>query len=460
MAPNPEATGPIARAGSATDVADAFWLDLWSRAFPRAAGRMDATMAASLPAERLSIAWSSLERRVGKPLHYRTLDVVYGQSRTHSWYECHFERAIWHAEVVVDEDRRVSGLRLVPAPPTWSAPPYVDPTSFTERFVSVGSPPLRGVLSVPHRSVQQAVVLVHGSGPQDEDASAGPGGTGSKIFKDLAWGLASRGIAVLRYPKRSWAQPERFEGVAFTLDDEVTEDACAAVAAARRALSAPDTDIFVVGHSLGAALTPRIAARCPLVSGLVLMAGPSRTLDEVLFDQLRYLLPLAGKNQTDVAAGLGELMAGFAIASLPTDLADDELVFSEMRGSKGYWADVDSYDPVSALARSPRRPMLVLQGGRDYKVTLEDFAGWKKSLRGQSRASFRLYPSLDHYFIRGQGLPMPADDGLGEHVDGQVVTDMAKWIGTTFECAPARERGIVTAPRWVSRWNRRQGTPR
>jgi uncharacterized protein len=412
-------------------VADAFWLDLWSRAFDRAAERMDATMSASLPADRLKLAWSSLERRVGKPLHYRTLDVVYGQSRTHTWYECHFERAIWHADVVVNEDGRVSGLRIVPAPPTWSAPPYVDPTSFTERTVSVGSPPLRGVLSVPRRSVRQAVVLVHGSGPQDEDASAGPGGTGSKIFKDLAWGLASRGIAVLRYQKRSWAQPERFEGVAFTLDDEVTEDACAAVEATRRAFPSGDVDILVVGHSLGAALTPRIATRCPLVSGLVLMAGPSRTLDEVLFDQLEYLLPLYGKNQTDVAAGLGELMAGFAIASLPTDLSDDELVFSEMRGPKGYWADVDSYSPVSALARSPRIPMLVLQGGRDYQVTLEDFAGWKNILRGQPRASFRLYPSLDHYFIPGQGLPIPAHDDRGEHVDGQVVADMAKWIATS-----------------------------
>src|SRR5207247_4710825 len=43
-----------------------------------------------------------------------------------------------------------------------------------------------------------AVVLVHGSGPHDRDESIGP----NKPFRDLAGGLASRGIAVLRSEER------------------------------------------------------------------------------------------------------------------------------------------------------------------------------------------------------------------------------------------------------------------
>ncbi|KLU58747.1 hypothetical protein CEB3_c47640 [Peptococcaceae bacterium CEB3] len=61
--------------------------------------------------------------------------------------------------------------------------------------------PLNGILSLPDNCCSKvpAVVLVHGSGPADMDESIGA----NKPFRDIAEALSAKGIAVLRYDKRT-----------------------------------------------------------------------------------------------------------------------------------------------------------------------------------------------------------------------------------------------------------------
>src|SRR5437868_1155092 len=78
----------------------------------------------------------------------------------------------------------------------------VNRDTFDEREVTVGKGEweLPGTLGLPKGSGPfPAVVLVQGSGPQDRDETMGV----NKPFQDIAWGLASNGIAVLRYDKRN-----------------------------------------------------------------------------------------------------------------------------------------------------------------------------------------------------------------------------------------------------------------
>src|SRR5690606_33004513 len=143
----------------------------------------------------------------------------------------------------------------------YQAPSYADPARFSEREATVGSGTwaLPGTLTLPKKEGKfPAVILVHGSGPNDRDETLGP----NKPFRDLAHGLATRGIAVLRYDKRTLVHPKALAsevGAALTLREETIDDALAAAALLRTIPEVDASKIFVVGHSLGGTAIPRIA---------------------------------------------------------------------------------------------------------------------------------------------------------------------------------------------------------
>src|SRR5262249_12106676 len=151
-------------------------------------------------------------------------------------------------------------------------PPYAKPEAYAESEVVVESGEFRlpGTMTVPVGGGPfPAVVLLAGSGPQDRAETIGP----NKPLRDLAWGLAARGVAVLRYGKRTLVHGPRLVKEKITLKEEVVDDAVAAAALLRRQPKINPKKVFVLGHSLGAVAGPQVAARDPELAGLVLMAG-------------------------------------------------------------------------------------------------------------------------------------------------------------------------------------------
>jgi fermentation-respiration switch protein FrsA (DUF1100 family) len=92
-----------------------------------------------------------------------------------------------------------------------------------------------------------------------------------------------------------------------------------------------------------------------------------------------------------------------------------------------YWLDLKSYDPC-AEARSLKMPMLILQGERDYQVTLADFARWKQALGARKDVVLKTYPNLNHLFEAGQGKSRPEEYTKPLHVAPEVIDDIVKWI--------------------------------
>ena len=173
-----------------------------------------------------------------------------------------FSKAPVSIQFTLDEKLRVAGLYLRPAnaplPPLWKRPAYSHPDTFQEREVSVGRDPwkLGGTLLIPSgKGPFPGVVLVHGPGPNDRDESI----YATRLFRDLAEALASRGIAVLRYDKRTKVYGEKMSQTGYTLQQETVEDAVLAVAFLR---AQPEIrKVFLVAHSLGGYAAPRIAAK-------------------------------------------------------------------------------------------------------------------------------------------------------------------------------------------------------
>ena len=215
-----------------------------------------------------------------------------------------------------------------------------------------------------------------------------------------------------------------------TVKDETIDDALAAAALLEKAKGVDPKRVFILGHSLGGYLMPRIAlAARPLdVAGFIVMAGLTRPLDDTILRQMTYLYGLAGGNlSAEDRKKLDEIKADVARIKALTE-ADKGSTTKILGAMPAYWLDLRGYDPPE-LAKQVKKPMLFLQGGRDYQVQTVDLDNWKAALGSRPDVEFRLYPKLNHLFFEGQGIIQPLEY-TQKHgsVAPYVVEDIANWI--------------------------------
>lgn len=318
--------------------------------------------------------------------------------------------------IIINAAGLVAGFFQLPGGIDWQRPEYSQPASFKERAVTVGDGEwkLPGTLTVPvGAGTFPGVVLVHGSGPNDRDETVG----GAKVFKDLAEGLASRSIVVLRYEKRTLQYRARIPAIKnFTVQEESVEDAVNAIALLRLQAEV-NGRVFVVGHSLGGYVAPRIAEQDGKLAGIVLMAGNVRPLEDLMVEQVIHM-GITGK-QLDNAKALQAKVKKLE----PAD--EDSPAFGGVPVS--YWLDLKEYDPAAA-AKKLGIPMLILQGERDYQVTMADFALWKTAVGSVKGVVMKSYPALNHLFVAGEGKSLPAEYSKPGHVAPAVIDDIAKFV--------------------------------
>lgn len=420
---------PVTIAGSALDLARAGRFDeLRQRFAPR--------LRAMVTAEALRAAWSAALAQHGEISSIGTaVSEPAGPGGSVVRIPVTFARGALTVIVTVTAAGGLGGLQLAPAAAAqpvgpWQPPPYADRENFDEQEVTVGAGPLAvpGTLSVPRTPGRHtAVVLLAGSGALDRDETIGR----NKPFKDIAWGLAGRGVVVLRFDKVTFAHRDESAGVpGFTLVDEYVR---AAVAAVRLLGAHPAVDagrIFVLGHSLGGTVAPRVAAAEPSVAGLVIMGGGAQPLHWAIVRQLRYLASLqpdaaeAARPAIDAVTRQAELVDS---PDLSPSTPSAGLPFGV---PAAYWLDLRGYDPAAAAAALDR-PILLLHGGRDYQSTVaEDLARWRAALSGRPGVAIRVYDAANHLFSFGSGPPGPAEYEPAQHVDQQVVVDIAEWLAT------------------------------
>lgn len=282
----------------------------------------------------------------------------------------------------------------------------------------------------PSHSLQKVpcVVFIHGSGPNDRDETVGP----NKLFRDLADSLASRGIASLRYEKRTrvYGAASLPAGREMDYDVEVVDDALSAL---RLAAEQPEVDgsrLFVVGHSLGAMLTPRIAERAPQVAGVVMLAAPARKLTDLLIGQSIFLRNLYEKMPGVPQAALQQLDELQEKARNAQRIGTPE--YDEALGlptglTPSYLKMDQEYDPVKS-AFALKQPLMLVQGERDYQVTMVDYALWCTGLMMRAGVTYCCYPKLNHLMREGEGPASPMEYATPKPLPQQLITDLVRFI--------------------------------
>ena len=387
----------------------------------------DADMAKAVPADKLKAVWESLPAQVGKATGRGDAQTMEQAGSTLVQVPLHFEKAELMAKFAIEGGGKIVGFMIQPAQaaaPPAPAPPVAEDASFSEREVMVGGDDraLPATLALPKGDGSfPAVVLVHGSGPHDRDETIGP----NKPILDIARGLAAQGIAVLRYEKRTKARPQDFASGMFGVDEETTNDAVQAVATLRGIDGIDPKRVFVLGHSQGGMMAPRIAAVSGHVAGLVLLAAPARSLLDIVIEQNRRLAVLDDGKTSD--AERDAITAIIQQVRITRDAATDPATKTVMGLPAGYWRSIDSVDPV-AEARSVGLPMLVLQGARDIQVVDADWQGWRGAFHADPKVSFKLYETLNHLAMPGEGDGTLAEYQQPNHVDATLIDDVAAWI--------------------------------
>jgi dienelactone hydrolase len=424
--------GPRPPANPAADyeaLARAVPADLAARRFEKVFAQFDERVGKVLPADKLAESWDSLRLQVGEFKSIESMKREEWQGNQVVHLICAFDRMKMDMTIAFDGQQHIAALRTTAAKLDWIPPAYAKTESFHEREVTVGAAPwqLPGTLTVPNGSGPfPAVVLVHGSGANDRDESIG----NNKTFKDLAWGLAGQGIAVLRYEKRNKVHGKEMAQLANpTVKEETVDDAQLAVNLMASQPEIQAKHVFVVGHSLGGYVGPRIAVGDQRVAGLILLAGSTRPMEELVVEQVRYGAGRNGKITPQGQEAIEKAEKEEAAIRDPNLKPGTTLTLFGVPVPSSYFLDLRDYHPAEIAAKL-HIPILVLQGERDIQVRMADFDGWKKSLGSQSSASFKTYPALNHLFMPGSGPGSEAEYFQPNHVPQEVVQDIAAWVKT------------------------------
>ena len=290
--------------------------------------------------------------------------------------------------------------------------------------------PLKGKITLPDDVSKPvpAVVFVHGSGSSNMDEKV------YKLtpFKDLAEGLAQRGIASIRYDKRSFAHPFKLlKEKDLTVRQETIEDAILAADLLKQHPSIDPEKVFIAGHSMGGMLAPRIDAEGGNFRGLILLAGSPRKLEDILLYQTRETLSLSGK--------LVRFILEKQIKTLEAtfqglyNLTDEEAKAKKIGGGTTayYFKEMGEHSVEGYLAQLTK-PILVMQGSKDFQVKADmDFVMYQELLADHPDASFRLYDNLNHCFVPsvfGRIDKAKQEYAVEQHIGHEVISDIADWI--------------------------------
>ncbi|MDE3110995.1 MAG: DUF3887 domain-containing protein, partial [Acidobacteriota bacterium] len=261
--------------------------------FDKVEAQYDPKMTTANPAGRLADAWGSIVKLEGAFQSIAGIRAGKVQNFNAVLFTCKFEKALVDAEIVYQQDGKIAGLHFGPHQqplPAWTAPAYAQPSAFTEQPLNLvnGAFEMPGTLTAPNGTGPfPAAVLLQDAGPHDQDETIGP----NKPMRDLAWGLASRGIAVYRYVKRTakYGAKSNADPAKLTVDDEVMSDARAAVAMLAKQPKIDPSRIYIIGIGLGGYVAPRIAAGDPQIAGIVAMGANTRPLEKEMVTALQYV---------------------------------------------------------------------------------------------------------------------------------------------------------------------------
>ncbi|GEM_PF-1110682 len=323
--------------------------------------------------------------------------------------------------------------------PAEPAPHYLDTDDLKLENITIEGSPTRPSLAgeIVKRADEDAsdrsrlrpgVVFLSGSGPQDRHGfvPGSPIDVGSHEIHDH---LARAGYIVLRMDDRGVGNSE--------LGPDVTPGYLDTVEDGRRAMNAlaqyPGVDpkrIILIGHGEGALSAAKIASQ-PIqigrrhfrLAGVVLLAAPGRTFQEVIYGEISAALALTDAETRARAIANTRRIHQAALANQELPAAHEPL--------RNWMVEIFKEDPIAAI-HHVQSPVLALQGGKDFQIDPSadfDAVLAEVEAHGKRGSDTKLFADLDHLFKPEPGRSIPGHYAdLGRRVDRDFLDYLRRWI--------------------------------
>lgn len=301
-----------------------------------------------------------------------------------------------------------------------------------EQKITVGENtkyPLKGLITLPEGEEEKVpgVVFVHGSGSSNMDEKV------FKLtpFKDLALGLAARGIASIRYDKRNFSYGRKMAKEQITVKEETIDDAIMATNIIKNNPAVDPDRVFIIGHSMGAMLAPRIDAEGGNYRGLVMMAGTPYRIEEIMLRQFKQAAD-TGNFIMKCVAKLEDRIYGKKFKGL-YELSDEAAKSKKFAGGTTlyYFKEMGKKTAADYLAETDK-PAFIMQGEKDFQVLADvDFARFRELLADRPNTRFKLYKDLNHLFVPGKynDITKAAKEyKMEQHIGDEVIDDIAEFV--------------------------------
>lgn len=374
--------------------------------------------------------WEEIREKYGELKSTKNIDIFFYGYAEAAAVNYEFEEITMTADMLFSSDHELVYLDFYESALSAEAS-YSLPQGLAEKKVTVGEGtqyPLEGVLTYPEGGTDlPAVVLVHGVGNNDKDETA----LSTKMFRDLANGLAQQGIAVLRYDKRGYTYPEAYTVTdlnTLTIDFQTIDDALLATELLRSESMVNPNRVFLIGHDLGALVAPRIDEQAGY-AGYIMIASPSRPWSEAAYDQaINY--GLNGMEYDSVQYLKPMLKSEIEEIRKVNELDEDKLSTPMLNQYAYFWKDLNAVDYAQMVVDADK-PVMILQGSADYQIRADvDYKGWEEKLNGKEHAELKCYEGLNHMMMKPEG---PYENVSKQyerplHVAQEVVDDIGRWV--------------------------------
>lgn len=432
----------LSQTAQAADPADLFLAALKKGNGDKAAGMISKSSAYAFPAPLLNQIWANYESLFGKVTEQSAKQETKNNVHRNVTYTFQTDKVPFQITLRLNtsgqiDDAFVTTVAASYSASTYQKPSYDVPGLYTEQEVTVGQGDwaLPGTLTLPsgkeHAGPFPVVVLVHGSGTHDQDSTIG----GGKPFRDLAVGLASQGIAVLRYNKVTYEHTFKVAAdPKFTLKRETVDDALEAVKLLKSLPNIDSSKIFVAGHSQGGYAIPMIvdADKDGAIAGTIVISGPSGKFADVLALQQKELVSRVKKLGVDSAPYEQQAAQWTAISAMVNDpqYTVDNMPAQFPLQPAYWWFERKNYIPAET-AKEQTVPMLILQGENDWQVPVVQFEGWKTALKQRKDVEFKSYPKVNHLLAEHDELSIGNEYYQPSNVSKAIVDDIANWVKKT-----------------------------